>query len=153
MDHVQAYRHVVSKGDFEAVKRTLLEKEDALTKGTGSFLMADVIERFRGNTGRRSAPATPPTEAEPHRKGTFDQRSRRRNLPSTRGPSMTDSDPFLSGACNSDKRRKEEARRRELLQHAGARTNLFCRRKGYEPGDFLKCRPPTGFNTGENTAR
>lgn len=28
------------KGNFEAVKRSLLEKEDALIKGTGSFLVS-----------------------------------------------------------------------------------------------------------------
>lgn len=37
------------KGNLEAVKRTLLEKEDALTKGTGSFLVRPVAAECTGS--------------------------------------------------------------------------------------------------------
>lgn len=40
------------KGDFEAVKRTLLEKEDALTKGTGSFQVGVIV--FTHTHGRQT---------------------------------------------------------------------------------------------------
>ncbi|CAN0241573.1 unnamed protein product [Laminaria digitata] len=43
---------------------------------------------------------------------------------------MADEDPFQCGGCNTDKLKREEARRRDLLSHAKARSNTFCRRKG-----------------------
>eukprot|EP00752_Nemacystus_decipiens_P002398 g2262.t1 len=131
LNHVEAYQHLASKGNFEAVKRTLLEKEDALTKGTGSFLMTDTIERFRGSSARR--PTT--VESSERRRG-LTRRPEPGNAPST----ATESDPFQSGSSNADKLRRERARRQDLLVHARTRSNLFFRRKGYEPGDFLKFR-------------
>ncbi|CAN0166101.1 unnamed protein product [Ectocarpus sp. 12 AP-2014] len=146
MTHQEAYRYTVGKGNFEAVKRTLLEKEDALRKGTGSFLMADTIQRFRSSSGGR-----PPTSELSARRG-----SQRRQTAAKRVMVPIESDPFQCGGYNSDKLKREETRRQDLLVHAKGRNNMFCRRKGYEPGDFLKHRSPPGgqnFDSGAASCR
>ncbi|CAM9262005.1 unnamed protein product [Ectocarpus fasciculatus] len=120
MNHQEAYRYTVGKGNFEAVKRTLLEKEDALRKGTGSFLMADTIERFRSSSEGR-----PPTSELSARRG-----AQRRRAAAKRAMVPIESDPFQCGGYNSDKLKREETRRQDLLVHARGRSNIFCRRKG-----------------------
>eukprot|EP00904_Undaria_pinnatifida_P013867 jgi/Undpi1/9610/HiC_scaffold_27.g12066.m1 len=128
MDHVQACQHILDKGNFEAERRSLLEKEDALVLGTGSFLMADTISRFRGGTPGRYGRCSADQMKAPG--------SSRENP--QRATASLDEDPFQCGGCNSDKLKREENRRRDLLSHARVRSNVFCRRKGYEPGDFMK---------------
>ncbi|CAM9311171.1 unnamed protein product [Pylaiella littoralis] len=108
--------------------------------------MADTIARFRGGSaGRPAATSAPLTKEGPEtREDAGERRPRLKETPSWRTSKISamNSDPFQCGGCNGDKLRREATRKQDLLVHARTRDNGFCRRKGYEPGDFLKRRPP-----------